>query len=200
MSQPSLLREFDVLVADPPWKTKDKNANGKRGAHFKYPCMPTKDICRMQLPNMAANAWLFLWKIGCMTRDAYDVVEAWGFTPKTEIVWQKLTKNGLPHFGLGHYSRGSHETFVLAVRGSVKVADKGIRSTFPAKMPVEQVGLSKKGKPIMEYIHSAKPDEFYKIVERLTGPGIARVEMFGRRQRKGWVVLGDQANKYAEVA
>lgn len=38
--------------------------------------------------------------------------------------------------------------------------------------------------------HSAKPDDFYALVERaLPGP---YVEMFARKRRPGWVQFGDQ--------
>ena len=192
------MKAFDVIVADPPWKTTDKNANGKRGAQLKYSCMPTADICQMQLPVISEDAWLFIWKIACMPVDAYQVAKAWGFIVKAEIVWQKLTKNGAPHFGLGHYTRGSHETCIIATRGKVKPSNRGVRSIFAAKMPVEPA-ITKKSKPATKYIHSAKPDEFYKLVEKLTGPGLARVEMFGRRQRRGWTVLGNEATKFQEA-
>lgn len=38
--------------------------------------------------------------------------------------------------------------------------------------------------------HSEKPDEFYGIVEELS-PG-SYLELFGRRTREGWTVVGDQ--------
>ena len=174
---------FNVIVADPPWQTSDKNTNGKRGASFKYPTMPLPDICNMQLPPIADDAWLFLWRIACMPREALDVVSAWGFKPKTELVWQKLTKNGKHAFALGHYTRASHETCILAVRGRVKPASKSIRSTFSARA----------------FEHSAKPDEFFDIVERLTGPDMSRLELFSRRNRPGWTCLGNEAGKRGTV-
>jgi len=187
---------FDVVVADPPWQTKDKNANGERGASFKYPTMPLADICNMQLPPIADNAWLFLWRIACMPQEALDVVAAWGFKPKTEIVWQKLTKNGKHVFALGHYTRGSHETCLIATRGSVKPASKSIRSTFSAKIPIEATGLfTKRGNARFKASHSGKPDEFFDIVEKLTGPGLSRVELFSRRNRPDWTCLGNEAGK-----
>jgi N6-adenosine-specific RNA methylase IME4 len=123
-------------------------------------------------------------------------VEAWGFEPKAEIVWQKLTKNGKHVFALGHYTRGSHETCVIATRGSVKPASKSIRSTFSAKIPIEPTGLfTKGGKPRFKAPHSAKPDEFFDLVEQLTGPNMKRLELFSRRNREGWTCLGDETGK-----
>jgi N6-adenosine-specific RNA methylase IME4 len=190
-----LFPEYDVLVTDPPWKHRDGLA--KRGAAAKYKCMPTKAICNMALPPLAKNAWVFLWRLANMQDDAFEVAQAWDLTIKTELVWQKLTKNGLNHFGMGYYLRASHETCLVCTRGRVRPVVKNIRSTFSAKMPVEPTGrLTKKGRPLMRYIHSAKPDEFYDLVEELTGPGLQRVEMFSRRYRDGWKCMGNEAGKY----
>lgn len=198
MKQVSLLREFDVLVADPPWKPDD--SLGDRGAEANYDTMSTKEICDMEIPPMGRDAFLFMWRLSSMLEDALLVGRAWGFTQKSELVWNKLTKHGKPWFGMGRTVRNAHETCLIFTRGKAKVHDKSIRSTFSAKVPVGFTGeFNKKGEPKTKYIHSAKPDEFYAIIRKLTGPGLKRVEMFGRRQRKGWVVLGNQATKYPEV-
>ena len=38
--------------------------------------------------------------------------------------------------------------------------------------------------------HSEKPEEFYRIVEELS-PG-PYLELFGRKRREGWTVLGNE--------
>ena len=40
--------------------------------------------------------------------------------------------------------------------------------------------------------HSEKPEEFYQVVEELS-PG-PYLELFGRRQRQGWTVLGHEVD------
>ncbi len=75
---------------------------------------------------------------------------------------------------MGRYVRAEHETCLIATRGRVQVADRAIRSTFDAPVGV----------------HSAKPDAFYAIAERLSaGP---YTELFARTPRKGWQQFGDQ--------
>ncbi len=170
-----------VLLADPGWKPDDKLPGDKRGAQKNYKVMPTVDIMRMPLPAFEQNAILFLWRLSSMPQDALDVVRAWSFVPKSEIVWEKLTKEGKPWFGMGRYVRASHETCIIATRGWFKVQDRAIRSRFSAKVPVDDAG---------EYIHSAKPDEFYDIIEKLS-PG-PYVELFARRFRPGWTSFGNQ--------
>lgn len=177
-----------VVVADPPWKFGDALPGPGRGARKFYPCLSADEIKRFPLPPLADDCLLLLWRVAAMQREALDVLDAWGFTLKSEIVWNKLTCGPAPlckacgrrkatrHFGMGHYTRASHETCLVAVRGRVKVVDRSIRSTFSA--------------PIGE--HSAKPDEIFCIAERLVPVG-PYVELFARRPRAGWYTLGNEA-------
>jgi N6-adenosine-specific RNA methylase IME4 len=133
------------------------------------------EICAFELPPIADDAYLFLWRVSAMVEEAYRVVRAWGFEPKSEIVWQKRTANGKPWFGMGRHVRASHETAILAVRGRPKPLVRNIRSRFSA----------------VAGRHSEKPEEFYALVERIA-PG-PYVELFARRQRSGWKCLGNEA-------
>jgi N6-adenosine-specific RNA methylase IME4 len=177
-------QRFRVIVSDPPWRFGDPLPGDGRGAGRHYETMSVWQICAMEaeLPRLSRNAYLFLWRVSSMVEEAYQVVRAWGFTPKTEIVWQKVTKNGEPWFGMGRTLRASHEACIVATRGTPRPLDRGIRSRFAAKVPVDEQG---------RYIHSAKPDAFYGIVERLSaGP---YYEMFSRRKRPGWTQVGNEA-------
>jgi N6-adenosine-specific RNA methylase IME4 len=168
-----------VLVADPPWLFRDSCPGAGRGAVKHYPCMTVDDICRFPTPQMADDSALLLWRVASMQQEALDVMCAWGFTLKTEIVWRKLTKHGKQHFGMGHYVRASHEVCLLGTRGRWKPRSRSIRSVFDA--PVGR--------------HSEKPDAFYALVEELAdGP---YVELFARRERAGWQCFG---NELAEAA
>jgi N6-adenosine-specific RNA methylase IME4 len=164
-----------VLVADPPWRFSDSLPGaGIRGAAKHYPVLSTDDIERFPLPQLAADAVLFLWRVAAMPEEALRVCRAWGFVPKTELVWLKRTKTNNRHFGMGRIVRGEHETCLIGVRGRPSPLTRSIRSTFEA--PVGR--------------HSAKPDEFYALVERLfDGP---YVELFARRRREGWDCRGNE--------
>ena len=180
-----------VIVADPPWKFGDSLPGETRGASKQYATLDVRDIIRFPLPPIADNAILFLWRVSSMQEEALRVVDAWGFTLKTEIVWIKRT-SAAPEaklaFGMGHYTRGSHETCLVATRGRFKVADRAVRSIF------DTLELDA---PLGE--HSQKPDAFYALVERLgfgdAGiPDLAQgpVELFGRAPRAGWHVFGNE--------
>ncbi len=173
-----------VLVADPPWKFQDGLPGKTRGASKRYETMPTSQICArvgFEWPHLAPSSILFLWRVSAMQQDALDVVRAWGFEVKSELVWVKLTRTGKPWFAMGHYTRASHETCLIATHGRVKVRNRSIRSTFTARAPTDARG---------RYIHSAKPEVFYDIVEEMCGGPY--VELFGRRRREGWTLIGNQ--------
>lgn len=168
---------YRVVAADPPWAFGDKLPGASRGAEKNYDVMQVYDVCtylRMFGDPCAPDALLFLWRVASQVEEAYSVVRAWGFTPKTELVWIKQTPAGKRWFGMGRILRASHETCIVAARGkySSLILNKSTRTTFAA--------------PVAE--HSAKPDMFYDIVEKLVeGP---RLELFARKQRPGWDCFG----------
>ena len=165
---------FRVLAADPPWMPEDELPGETRGAAKNYACLPVEAIERFPIPPMAEDSILFLWRLASMQEEALRVSRAWGYVVKSELIWEKLTPKGRPWFGMGRFVRASHETCLIATRGraSALVLDHGIRSRFSAK-----VGR-----------HSAKPDAFYAIAERLcAGP---RAEIFARTRRPGWSQWG----------
>ncbi len=189
--------KFRVICADPPWAYKDKLPAG-RGAEAHYPVLKLHDIQRFPLPEIADIAMLVLWRVGAMAEEAYQVVRAWGFVPKSEIVWiktgvgtpEKILEPGDPsadlldpHMGLGHYVRNSHEIAIVATRGRFEVANKGVRSVC-----VAPIGL-----------HSEKPQVFYELVEQLAGEG-PFAELFARKRRPGWHAFGNELEVIVEVA
>lgn len=177
-----------VLVADPPWRFGDKLPGDGRGAESHYKTMPMEDICRFELPPIADDAYLFMWRVSSMVEEAYAVVRAWGFVPKSEIVWQKLTKTGKPWFGMGRTVRASHETCIVATKGHPTPVVRNIRSTFSAPVPLNADGT---------YRHSAKPEAFFDLVEQVAaGPYF---ELFARRRRAGWTCFGNQLPTENEV-
>jgi N6-adenosine-specific RNA methylase IME4 len=171
-----------LILSDPPWKFGDSLPGKGRGAVKHYPCMSVQELKRFPLPRLADDCLLLMWRCAAMQVEALSLMQAWGFVPKSEIVWLKLTRGARTagetsklHFGMGRYVRASHEVCLIGVRGRIEVADHAVRSVFAA--------------PVQE--HSRKPDEIYEIAERLV-PGGPYVELFGRRTRAGWTVLGNE--------
>lgn len=141
-----------------------------------YGTMTTSEICRFPLPPMYFDSTLFLWRVAALQHEALQVLDAWDFQLKAELVWKKLTRTGKRHFGMGHHVRAEHETCLIATSGRPATLNKSVRSIFEAPTGV----------------HSEKPEAFFRIVERLReGP---YCELFARRQRPGWTCLGLEAN------
>lgn len=167
-------RRSRVLCADPPWCFGD--ALGARGAEANYECLSVQDIMRFPLPPLYDDSLLFLWRVASMQTEAMKVADAWGFTIKAEMVWEKITNGDPPvqAFGLGRYVRNCHEVCLIGTRGRPVIRDHSVRSSFSA--PVGR--------------HSEKPDEFYRLAARLAaGP---RAELFARRHRRGWQCHGNE--------
>lgn len=96
---------FRVLLADPPWLFGDRLPKAGRGASKHFACMPIEEIAAFELPPLANDCALFLWRVSGGARNraneaygerwlpdrAFDVIRAWGFEYKTEIVWNKCS-------------------------------------------------------------------------------------------------------------
>lgn len=156
---------YRTIVADPPWRvgvaSGTSKATPQRGL---YSTMATPEICAMPVAMLAAeDAHLWLWGINAMMEDAFQVVRAWGFQPKTILTWCK------PGPGVGGYLRNNTEHAILATRG---------RRVTPTEKPLSSWFVWSRSH------HSAKPDGFGDIVEQVS-PG-PYVELFCRRPRMGW--------------
>jgi len=200
--------KFKVLVADPPWPFSDPLPGASRGAGKNYKLQVLEAIKSMRLPQLADDAMLFLWRVSSQVPEAYEVVKAWGFEHKTEIVWQKLTKSGKRWFGMGRTLRATHETAIVATRGKPEIKLRNIRSVIPfgasevqlltpsgvSDIDIDELSMFMTA-PVPtdgndDYLHSGKPEEFHTIIESLT-PG-PYAEMYARRHHPGWACFGDQ--------
>ncbi len=164
--------KYDVILADPPWQFSN-DAGGSSPDRY-YPTMKIEDICALPIGKLAADSSvLFLWACSALLPEALRVVDAWGFTYKTNMVWHKPN-----HTGLGYYVRNAHELLLIATRGSM----------LPDESRPESVISEPRG------AHSAKPDRFHEVAQAMyPGPGTRRLELFARRPREGWTLWGNQA-------
>lgn len=179
--------KFKCILADPPWRFRAwSETKQAKAASRHYHLMTTNDIAALPVARFAdRNCILFLWATNPMLPAAFEVMQAWGFTYKTvAFTWAKSSRNTqlswAPklHKGLGYWTRANTETCLLGVKGKPKRLSKG----------VDQLIFE----PIRE--HSRKPDEVHTRIERLCdGP---RLELFGREERPGWTVRGDEVTKF----
>jgi N6-adenosine-specific RNA methylase IME4 len=201
MDGPALLRglpraSFGCILADPPYFFRTRTAfvsNRDPRHHYKGGVMSIKDIAALPVSEVAApDCHLFLWVTGPVLEMAFDIIKAWGFRYSgVAFTWIKLKKSHdqhqfriLPtadgdfHIGLGYTTRKNAEFCLLARRGNAKRVAKNVRELIIA--------------PRRE--HSRKPDETHTRIEQYTtGPYL---ELFGRQDRPGWTVRGDETEKF----
>ncbi len=123
---------------------------------------------------------LFVWVPNSLLPDGLEVLKAWGFSYKSNIIWHKLRKDGgSDGRGVGFYFRNVTEILLFGVRG------KNARTQKLGRTQVNYLGTRKRE-------HSRKPDEQYPLIEGCS-PG-PYLEMFARGARPGWVSWGAQAD------
>jgi N6-adenosine-specific RNA methylase IME4 len=149
----------------------------------RYSTMTLEDILSMPVSGIAAEtAHLYLWVPNALLPEGLQVLDAWGFQYKSNIVWHKVRKDGGPDGrGVGFYFRNTTELVLFGVRG------KNARTLPPGRSQVNILRTMKRE-------HSRKPDEMYDLVESCSsGPFL---ELFARGTRPGWKGWGNQADDY----
>jgi N6-adenosine-specific RNA methylase IME4 len=171
---------YSTILADPPWQF--QNRTGKVAPEhrrlLRYPTMELKEIMDLPVPKLAAaKSHLYLWVPNALLQEGLAVMEAWGFTYKTNIVWFKVRGDGGPDGrGVGFYFRNVTELLLFGVRGSM-------RTLQPGRTQVNLLSTRKRE-------HSRKPDEIFDIIEECS-PG-PYLELFARFQRPGWHQWGNE--------
>jgi N6-adenosine-specific RNA methylase IME4 len=177
-------KTFRTILADPPWQF--INRTGKVAPEHRrlarYGTMDVERICALPVAQTAAEtAHLYLWVPNALLPEGLQVLRAWGFAYKSNIIWHKLRKDGgSDGRGVGFYFRNVTEILLFGVRG------KNARTLQPGRTQVNYLGTRKRE-------HSRKPDEQYKLIESCS-PG-PYLELFARGARPGWTVWGNQADK-----
>ncbi len=177
--------KFSTVLADPPWQF--KNRTGKMAPEHKrlsrYPTMSLEEIKSLPVSKVVADtSHLYLWVPNALLSEGLEVMKAWGFRYKTNIIWYKIRKDGGPdRRGVGFYFRNVTEMILFGVKG------KNARTLQPGRTQ-ENIIVQRKRE------HSRKPDEQYDIIESCSkGPYL---EMFARGSRPGWYCWGNQAGDY----
>src|SRR5688500_5944343 len=90
---------FGTVLADPPWRF--MNRTGKMAREHRrlrrYPTMKLEEICEVPVRQVVGSkCHLYLWVPNALLREGLTVMEAWGFTYKTNLIWYKIRKDGGP--------------------------------------------------------------------------------------------------------
>lgn len=175
-------RKYRTIYADPPWQF--QNRTGKVAPEHKrltrYETMTLSDIKSLPVSEIAEEkSHLYLWVPNALLPEGLEVLKAWGFEYKTNIIWEKVRKDGQPDGrGVGFYFRNVTEILLFGIRG-----DKN-RTLDPARSQVNLIRTMKRE-------HSRKPDEIIPLIEACS-PG-PYIELFARGDRPFWDMWGNQA-------
>jgi len=174
--------KFGTILADPPWRF--ANRTGKVAPEHRrlsrYDTLSLEEIATLPVADYVTDtAHCYLWVPNALLPHGLDVLAAWGFEYKTNLVWHKVRKDGgSDGRGVGFYFRNVTEIILFGVRGT------NVRTLDAGRSQVNLIASRKRE-------HSRKPDEQYEIIESCSwGPYL---ELFGRGTRDNWTVWGNQA-------
>lgn len=177
-------KKYKTIYADPPWQF--QNRTGKVAPEHKrlnrYTTMKLDEIKQLPVSEVAdEKSHLYLWVPNALLPEGLEVMKAWGFEYKTNLIWEKIRKDGMPDGrGVGFYFRNVTEILLFGIRGNNN------RTLQPGR---SQVNLLRS----MKREHSRKPDEFIKLIENCSsGPYL---ELFARGDRDNWDMWGNQATE-----
>jgi N6-adenosine-specific RNA methylase IME4/ParB-like chromosome segregation protein Spo0J len=164
---------YRVIIADPPWPYELRQQDPSHRGVLPYTSMSIAQICA-EADKVRAIAHLdcilWLWTTNHHMREAFAVLDTWGFQQKTILTWVK------DKMGMGDWLRGRSEHCLMAVRGKpiVQLTNQTTLLTAPVRA------------------HSQKPFEFYVMVEALC-PAPRYADLFSRYRHNGrWDCHGDE--------
>jgi N6-adenosine-specific RNA methylase IME4 len=170
-----VLTAYPVLCADPPWRYESNTTPDTRAIENHYPTMSLAEIKALGVPA-SEDAVLFMWATSPKLAESLEVLEAWGFSYRTCMVWVK------DRIGMGYYARQQHELLLIGKRGNLAVPD-------PSDRPASVFNA-----PRVE--HSVKPQIAYDLIAAMY-PDLPRVELFARSIREGWAAWGNEVEDVA---
>lgn len=96
---PGLSGQFSTIVADPPWRF--LNRTGKMAPEHRrlsrYATMGIEEICALPVKAHAARPdHCYLWCPNTLVPRGLQILSAWGFGYKTNIIWSKVRKDRGP--------------------------------------------------------------------------------------------------------
>lgn len=186
--------KYALIAIDPPWSFDDalKMSDVARGASSNYNTMTNKDILDLDVQSLAdpSGCLLALWVPSSLLQLGLDVMKSYGFQMKQTFVWVKTKKdpfkklskdlNTTLNMGMGRLFRNTHEICLIGINNS-KIYQKLLNKSQRTVSFFENTK------------HSKKPEDLQDRLEIMFGKNINKIELFGRRHREGWDVIGNEA-------
>jgi N6-adenosine-specific RNA methylase IME4 len=151
----------------------------------RYATLSLEEIKALPVAKYANTpSHLYLWCPNAQLREGLEVMKAWGFNYKTNIVWYKIRKDGGPDGrGVGFYFRNVTELLLFGIKGSM-------RTLAPGRRQVNIIATRKRE-------HSRKPIETYDIIKQCSP--CPYLELFARERIDGWTCWGKEVDTYEET-
>lgn len=172
---------YDIFYADPPWSYRGRDQFGFKGdvgessggAVKHYKTMDVRDIAKLPVGEIAKpDSLLFLWATGPLMKDAFFVMESWGFPfVQVAFVWDKECTNP------GYYTLTQCEFVLVGKKGRIPKP----RGSRKERQLVREI----RGE------HSVKPNEVRDRIKKMF-PGQKCLELFARQFYPGWAAYGDE--------
>lgn len=172
-----LSKLYQIVYADPPWRYEHCKTNNRKIENH-YQTMNLEDIKSLKVPADPKGCVLYLWATAPKCEEALSVMNAWGFSYRSQAIWDKK------RIGMGYWFRIQHEILLVGVKGKM--------SPPAASQRVSSIFEIVRGK------HSEKPDVFRKKIEEWY-PEANKLEMFARTAPEGWDVFGNEVEDSIEI-
>lgn len=161
--------KYDIIYADPPWRYEFCKDNADKIENH-YPTLTLEEIKKLPIP-CKDDSVLYLWATAPKLEEALQVMKAWGYTYKTNGIWDKES------IGMGYWFRGQHELLLVGTKGK-----------FSPPAPKERISSLHKEKKTK---HSKKPN-FYRDYITNIFPEKNKIELFARQHADGWDCWGNE--------
>lgn len=205
--------KFTDIIEDPGWFFNNKNigGSGKSGAGYKYRVLPTMDIAKIPVKDIAAdNAVLYMWTTNqhlmtgsMLMKDFMKIAYGLGNEETEHLGKVKVQSDALAVMKC----HGFNSKYIITWEKENKEGWGGYgfnnvteQLLIGIRGKVQPFGLSDKNIIKTQYkrskdSHSKKPDEMYQLIEKCVAKTRCKhrkLEMNCRYPRKGWYPHGDQ--------
>ena len=177
--------QFDSILIDPPW---EEYALRSLTPQIFW---SWEEISRLRVDLIAGYpSFCFLWCGSRHVEEGMACLAQWGFKRVEDICWLKTNRSRVgppePRLSPDEVLHSTVEHCLVGLRGS------GLRRSADTHAVMANVDCDViLAEQPADLCDTAKPDEIYEIIERLS-LGTRRLELFGRRLRDGWVTVGNE--------
>lgn len=181
-------KKYRTIVVDPPWEYPEGwpawNNRGQRKP-LNYSQMTVEQIAALPIYNLLEReGYVFLWVTNRYLEQGFFTMREWRCTPKQTLTWCKSP------IGQGPGGMFATTTEFIIVGQYINPNTHAHNRRTTGKVNTSWFEWPRG-------VHSAKPEAFQDIIERVCPPPY--LEIFARRHRLGWHVWGNEVNNDLEL-